>query len=100
MARLTFPTATVAAYKGQIGVIRRLLQEWASYLKKSPAAATDVAGQVSAFVNQAGLVYTPAPTQLLVTSGVEFLGPAIGGAYVNGYTLTIVGGVVTAIVAS
>ena len=39
-------------------------------------------------------------TNLLVKSGVEFLAPAIGGVYVNGYTLTIVDGLVTAINAS
>lgn len=37
---------------------------------------------------------------LVVRSGVEFLAPAITGVYVNGYTLTIVNGVVTAIAAS
>lgn len=39
-------------------------------------------------------------TVLVVKSGVEFLAPAITGTYVNGYTLTIVNGLVTAIVAS
>jgi hypothetical protein len=36
----------------------------------------------------------------VVQSGVEFLAPAITGSYVNGYTLTIANGVVTAIAAS
>lgn len=100
MAKLTFPSVITSAYAGNISVIRRLLTEWASYLQKSVGANADVASQVSAFINQAGLTFTPASTQLLVTSGVKVTGPAITGLYVNGYTLTIVGGVVTAIVAS
>ena len=39
-------------------------------------------------------------TVRIVQSGVKFNAPAITGTYVNGYTLTVVNGVVTAIVAS
>ena len=39
-------------------------------------------------------------TQKVLSSGVKFTGPAITGTYVNGYTPTIVNGVVTGLVAS
>ncbi len=39
-------------------------------------------------------------TSALINSTVKFTAPAITGSYVNGYTLTIAAGVVTAIVAS
>lgn len=100
MAKITFPSITTVANRGYVTTLRRLLTEWASYLAKSPGAKPDVGTTVSAFMNQAGLTHTVNSNQLVVTSGVEFLGPAIGGSYVNGYTLTIVDGVVTAIVAS
>jgi hypothetical protein len=39
-------------------------------------------------------------TSKVIASGVKFTGPAITGSYVDGYTPTIVAGVVTALVAS
>ncbi len=39
-------------------------------------------------------------TSAIINSTVKFTAPAITGSYVNGYTLTIAAGVVTAIVAS
>lgn len=39
-------------------------------------------------------------TVRVIASGVEFNCPAVTGSYVNGYTATIVNGVVTALVAS
>lgn len=39
-------------------------------------------------------------TQFVMTSGVEFLGPDKSGVYVNGWTPTIVAGVVTVMAAS
>lgn len=100
MAKLTFPSITVWANKGNVARIRQTLTEWAEYLRKSPGGKPDFAAHVSAFINQAGLTFSPLSTQIVVSSGVKVLGPAITGSYVNGYTLTIVGGVVTAIVAS
>jgi hypothetical protein len=46
----------------------------------------------------------PAPTvlgtQKVITSGVEFLSPAVGGSRTDGYTPTIADGVVTALTGS
>lgn len=39
-------------------------------------------------------------TEKIIRSGVEFAAPALGGAYVNGYTPTIADGVVTALAGS
>lgn len=39
-------------------------------------------------------------TDKILKSGVKYTAPAITGSYVNGYTFTIVAGVITAIVAS
>lgn len=100
MPKLTFPSVVTSAYAWMIGYIRQELNEFSTFLYKSPGAKADVANQVNAFMNQNGLTHVVPSTQLVVTSGVKVLGPAITGSYVNGYTLTIVGGVVTAIVAS
>ena len=58
------------------------------------------AAAIAAIAAVGGGAVADGSTNLLVQSGVEFAAPAIGGAYVNGYTLTIVNGVVTAINAS
>lgn len=44
--------------------------------------------------------HAPLSTQALITSGVEFLSPAVGGSRTDGYTPTIVAGVVTALTGS
>lgn len=66
--------------------------------------ATNVAnGEVNgtAVVVSGSLTEVTLPTtSKLVKSGVKYTGPAITGTYVNGYTLTIVNGAITAIVAS
>ncbi len=73
-------------------------------LVSNPAniAAADAAGAAAIAACAAASITAVATgsTVLLVQSGVEFLAPAITGSYVNGYTLTIVNGVVTAISAS
>lgn len=62
------------------------------------AEAACAAASIALAAAGAGAVATGS-TILVAQSGVEFLAPAITGSYVNGYTLTIVNGLVTAIVA-
>ena len=100
MAKLTYGAITNKAYSHNISEIRHWLQRIASFVAKSPSATTEVNASLQPLVNVTGFVQSQPSNKLLVTSGVEFLAPAISGVYVNGYTLTIVGGVVTASVAS
>ena len=100
MAKLTYGAITEKAYAHNISEFRNWYQRIASFVSKSPGAATDVNASLQPLVAATGFVQTQPGTKLLVTSGVKVLGPAITGSYVNGYTLTIVGGAVTAIVAS
>jgi hypothetical protein len=44
--------------------------------------------------------HAPLSTQKLITSGVEFLSPAVSGERTDGYTPTIVAGAVTALTGS
>ena len=54
----------------------------------------------SALAAAGGDAVVTGSTVRVVQSGVKVTAPAISGSYVNGYTFTIVNGVVTAIVAS
>jgi hypothetical protein len=65
---------------------RQKLTEIASYVQKRPSAATDIAGQITAALKS---VF---PTKAVVTHGQVI---NVGG---HTYALTIVNGVVTAIV--
>lgn len=100
---------------GSVSVLITQLQTLANKL----GASINPTNAVISVRNYLGAVYTPAlpgtfkavagvtpdqvwlaSTILPVQSGTKVLGPAITGSYVNGYTLTIVNGAVTAIVAS
>lgn len=65
-----------------------------------PIAEAACAAAISKLAAAGATAVATGSTTLVVQSGVEFLAPAITGVYTNGYTLTIVNGVVTAIAAS
>lgn len=99
MSKLVFPSILPASipYRGFVSEARTWFQRIASWAEKNgPESRAELARQIAPLTAVVGVP----SNQIVVTSGVEFAGPAISGTYVNGYTLTIVGGVVTAIVAS
>jgi hypothetical protein len=100
MSKLSFTSVVNKAYSGTISEARTFFQRLASWVERDPTAATDLNNQLQALTAATGFVQNQPGTKLLVTSGVKITAPAITGSYVNGYTLTIAGGVVTAIVAS
>lgn len=101
MSKIVWPSITVRAFRGVMSEARTTFQKLASWAEDNdPTAAAELNAQLQALTSATGFVQTQPGTKLLVTSGVKVLGPAITGSYVNGYTLTIAGGVVTAIVAS
>lgn len=53
MSRLVFPSVG-APYRGFVGEIRGWLQRMASYLDRSPGAATAIISQVQTFANAVG----------------------------------------------
>lgn len=92
----------VKAYRGNIATMRYGLDRVYAWLYQSPQAKPDVAQVIKQFAAEAGInvdAATPT-TQVRINSGVKVTAPAITGTYVNGYTFTIAGGVITAIVAS
>ena len=102
MARPKYLKPSNVAYRGNLSRVRSALDKLFDWLLQSPQAKADVEQTFKTFATAAGLnvdAATPS-TQVRVNSGVKVLGPAITGSYVNGYTFTIVGGVITAIVAS
>lgn len=101
---MSVSTATVAQlYAARNELITALKAVEGKLLVMNPAlnAVTDAAGTdaITALAGAGVDAVATGSTVLLAKSGVEFLAPAITGTYVNGYTLTIVDGVVTAIVA-
>ena len=101
MSKIVWPSTINKAFSGVISEARTKFQMLASWVEKNePSAATELNAQLQALTAATGFVQTQPGNKLLVTSGVKVTAPAITGSYVNGYTLTIVGGVVTAIVAS
>lgn len=100
MAKLVYPSVIDRTYAGLVSRARSLFSKLASDTGSRADAKAALAAQIAPLAVFAGYS-TPIPaTSKLVASGVKLTAPAISGAYVNGYTLTIVAGVVTAIVAS
>lgn len=88
------------AYRGDVAELRhRLDRVYDAILEKKSGFKTVVAQTLREFQTQAG-ISTNLSTQVTLTSGTKVLAPAVTGTYVNGYTFTIVNGVITAIVAS
>lgn len=100
MARTTYPSVINAAYKGLVSEARTVMNRLAGRINSSPGAAAEIAPQIAAFMAANGVPITLPGTQKLLTTAVKVTAPAITGTYVNGYTFTIVGGNITAIVAS
>lgn len=91
----------IKAYRGNLSSLRYGLDRVYSWLLQSPKAKPDVVKDIKKFAAEAGLNLNVIPTtSKQIDSGVKVTAPAITGTYVNGYTFTIVGGVITAIVAS
>ena len=99
MAKLVFPSVN-APYRGFVGEVRGWFNRIASFAEKSPDAKAVINTQLGVLATDLGFVQPIATNQRTLTSGVKVTAPAITGTYVNGYTFTIVGGNITAIVAS
>lgn len=93
MAKIAYPSTT-ALYRGHISPFRTVLDNLAAAVELSPGLKAEVAAQFQAFLNEVG------GTDLIISSGTEFLGPAITGTRTNGYTPTIVAGAVTVLTGS
>ena len=65
-----------------------------------PAAEAAVAQAIIKVVAAGGAAVVTGSTVKVLESTVKVLAPATTGTYVNGYTFTIVNGVITAVVAS
>lgn len=100
MAKITYPSSAVPAYKGIVSELRSRLNWFGSRIDRAPDAAAEIGKQISAFLNAYAITPTVPSTQKVIVSGVKVLAPATTGAYVNGYTFTIVNGNITAVVAS
>lgn len=99
MAKLAFPSVS-APYRGFAGEIRGWFNRIASFAEKSPAAKAVINSQLAVLATNLGYVQAIPGTQKLLTTAVKVNAPAVTGTYVNGYTFTISGGNITAIVAS
>lgn len=99
MAKLVFPSVA-APYRGFVGEVRGWFSRIASYTEKSPASAAVINTQLQTLATKTGFQSAIPSTSKKIDTGVKVLAPAITGSYTNGYTFTIVGGNVTAIVAS
>jgi hypothetical protein len=97
--QLAFPAVT-SVYRPVIAQFRTYFQRINSYVKGNAGRKAAVGAQLAPLAAAVGYANIVPATSLVVASGVEVLAPAITGVYVNGYTLTIVDGAVTAIVAS
>jgi hypothetical protein len=100
MAKIAYLSVTNAAYKGIVSELRTILNRFGGKLDRSPGAATDVRNQLSGFLAAYGITPLLPTNQRIVTSAVKVVMPAATGTYVNGYTFTVVGGVITGAVAS
>lgn len=99
MAKLVFPSVG-APYRGFVGEVRGWLSRIASYAEKQPGAKAAINTQLAVLLANTGYVPTIPSNQKLITTAVKVTAPAATGTYVDGYTFTIVGGNITAIVAS
>jgi hypothetical protein len=102
MARPVYAHPAKRAYRAGISCLRQALDYVFDWLMHSPGAKVDVQNTIKTFAAAAGLnVNATAPaTDAVVHSGVEVVMPQITGTYVNGYTFTVAGGVITSAVAS
>ncbi|QIG68452.1 hypothetical protein EVB62_050 [Rhizobium phage RHph_TM33] len=101
MARPKYLKPSKVAYAGNLSRIRAALDKLYDWLLQSPQAKADVEQTIKTFATSMNLSLNQIPTtSKVIDSGVKVTAPAITGSYVNGYTFTIVGGVITAIVAS
>lgn len=99
--RPVYSKPIVKAYRGMVSQMKYHLDRCIDKFHVSPGFKAEVTQTLKEFAANQGLnLDAIASNQIKVTSGVKITAPAITGSYVNGYTLTIVGGVVTAIVAS
>ncbi|QIG73213.1 hypothetical protein [Rhizobium phage RHph_I40] len=101
MARPDYVKPSKVAYRGNLSRIRAALDKLYDWLLQSPQAKADVEQTFKTFATAAGLSLNQIPsTSVVIASGVKVTAPAITGSYVDGYTFTIVNGVITGIVAS
>lgn len=100
--RPAYSKPIVKAYRGMVSQMKQVLDRCIDKFHVSPGFKAEVTQTLKEFAANQGLNLDAAlpSTQIKVSSGVKVTAPAITGTYVNGYTFTIVGGVVTAIVAS
>lgn len=99
MAKLVFPSVG-KPYRGFVGEVRGWFKRIASWAENSPGGKAVVNTQIAALAAYTGYTQALPSTSVEVKSGVKFTAPAITGTYVNGYTATVVNGVITALVAS
>lgn len=97
---IAYMAVSNASYKGLVSELRTWLNVLARRLARSPGASNDIRNQLSSFMANVGITPLLPTNQAIVTSTVKVLMPAATGSYVNGYTFTVVGGVITAAVAS
>ncbi|QIG68326.1 hypothetical protein [Rhizobium phage RHEph27] len=97
---IAYPSVSNASYKGIVSEMRTALNILARRIARSPGAANDIRNQISAFLANVGITPLLPANQAIVTSTVKVLMPAATGSYTNGYTFTVVNGVITAVVAS
>jgi hypothetical protein len=97
---IAWPSVSNTAYKGMVSEIRTYLNILGRRLTRAPGANNDARNQISTFLAAYGITPLLPANQAIVTSTVKVIMPAATGSYVNGYTFTVVGGVITAAVAS
>ncbi|AGC35623.1 hypothetical protein RHEph03_gp056 [Rhizobium phage RHEph03] len=101
MARPKYLKPSKREYAGDLSRMRAALDKLFDFVRRSPQSKPDVVQTFKTFANATGIDLNQIPsTSVVVASGVKVTAPAITGSYTNGYTFTIVGGVITAIVAS
>lgn len=98
MAKLTFPAALNKAFRHNISVLKTQFQMIASWAESAEAKA-DVNRQLQVLATATGFVQDQPATKALVSNGQALTVP-VTGTYATKATVTVAGGVVTAIVLS
>lgn len=93
MSKLAFPSVA-APYRGFVSELRTWFQRIASFLERSPGAASDLKAHTAVLATAVGLPVADVATKAVVSNTQQLVIP-ITGTYATKITLTVAGGVVT-----
>jgi len=99
MARITFPSSAVAAYKGAVSEMRSMLSRWGGRIDRSPGLGVELGKQISAFMNAYAIAPVLAATQVVISNAQSGIAVANSAsvAIAGTHTADVAGGALTRI---